>query len=59
MVANGEIAEHEKVDVQFIVRSIIEPIWDMRPDGIARLIGRRNVHTGEVEKVDWGKSAST
>ena len=42
----------------FISRSFLEPIWDMRPDGSARLIGRRNVHTGEVEKVDWDKSAS-
>ena len=29
---------------------------DMKPDGSARLVGRRNVHTGELEKVEgWGE----
>ena len=55
MVANGEIAEHQRGDVLFI-RRVITPIWDMKPDGSARLVGRRNVHTGEVEKVEgWGE----
>jgi hypothetical protein len=54
MVADGAIAEHQKGDVQFIVRSIIEPVWEMNPDGGARLVGRRNLYTGEVEKVEWG-----
>ena len=31
-------------------------IWDMKPDGSGRLVGRRKVHTGEVEKVEgWGE----
>jgi hypothetical protein len=56
MIANGEIAEHQRGDVIFIRRVMIEPIWDMKPDGSARLVGRRNVHTGEVEKVEgWGE----
>jgi hypothetical protein len=56
MVANGEIAEHQRGDVLFIRRVIVAPIWDMKPDGSARLVGRRNVHTGEVEKVEgWGE----
>jgi hypothetical protein len=54
MIADGEIAEHQKGDVQFIVWSIIAPVWEMNPDGGARLVGRRNVYTGEVEKVEWG-----
>ena len=44
MVANGEIAEHQRGDVLFI------------PSGTrsrtAAVVGRRNVHTGEVEKVE-------
>ncbi len=51
MVADGEIAEHERGDVCFIVRTIIEPIWEKQPDGATKLVGRRNVHTGEVEEV--------
>ena len=43
MVANGEIAEHQRGDVLFIRRVIVAPIWDMKPDGSARLVGRRNV----------------
>ena len=50
MVANREITEHQRADVLFIRRLIVAPIWDMKPDGSARLVGRRNVHTGEVEK---------
>jgi hypothetical protein len=38
--------------VRFIRGVIVAPIWDMKPDGSARLVGRRNVHTGEVEKVE-------
>jgi hypothetical protein len=53
-IASGKIAEHQRADVRFIRRVIVEPIWDMRPDGSARLVGRRNVHTGEVEKVELG-----
>ena len=34
----------------FIRQVIVAPIWDMKPDGSARLVGRRNVHTDEVEK---------
>jgi hypothetical protein len=31
-------------------------IWDMKPDASGRLVGRRKVHTGEVEKVEgWGE----
>ena len=37
------------------MRSIIEPIWEMGTDGNERLAGRRNIHTGEVEVVDWGR----
>jgi hypothetical protein len=33
--------------------STIEPIWEIGPDGNERLIGRRNVHTGEFKKVGW------
>ena len=53
MVANGEIAEHQRGDVRFIMNSIVAPVW---ADG--RLIGRRNVHTGEVKRVEWGSSNS-
>jgi hypothetical protein len=52
MIANGEIAEHQRSDVLLIRMVAIEPIWEMSADGSARLIGRRNVHTGEVERVD-------
>jgi hypothetical protein len=52
MVANGEIAEHQRGEVLFVQRVIVAPIWDMKPDGSAMLVGRRNVHTGEVEKVE-------
>ena len=52
MVANGEIAEHQRGDVLFIRWVVVAPIWDMKPDGSARLVGRCNVHTGEVEKVE-------
>ena len=56
MVANGEIAEHQRGDVLFIRWVIVAPIWDMKPDGSARLVGRRNVYTGELEKVEgWGE----
>ena len=56
MVANGEIAEHRRGDVLFIRRVIIAPIWETGPDGVETLVGRRNVHTGEVEKVEgWGE----
>jgi hypothetical protein len=55
MIGSGEIAEHQRGDVRFMRRVIVEPIWDMGPDGSARLIGRRNVHTGEIELVEgWG-----
>ena len=38
-----------------IKRVIVEPIWEEGADGSARLVGRRNVHTGEVERVEgWG-----
>jgi hypothetical protein len=57
MVAVGEIAEHERGDVSFIIWRVFAPIWDERPDGSARRIGSRNVYTGEVEKVEgWGES---
>jgi hypothetical protein len=52
MVVDGEITEAQRGDVRFIRRVMIEPIWDMKPDGSARLVGRRNVHTSEVEKVE-------
>jgi len=36
-------------------RVIIEPIWEMGTDGSAKLVGRRNVHTDELEIVEgWG-----
>jgi hypothetical protein len=55
MIANGEIAEHQRGDVRFIRTVIIVPVWEMGADGSAKLVGRRNVHTGEVELVDgWG-----
>ena len=52
LIASGKIAEHQRGDVRFIRRVFVEPIWDISPDGSARVIGRRNVHTGEIEKVD-------
>ena len=56
MVANGEIAEHERGDVRFVRWVIIAPIWERGPDGVETLVGRRNVYTGEVEKVEgWGE----
>jgi hypothetical protein len=54
MVASGEIAEHQRADVRLLIRSFVEPIWEMHPDGSERLVGRRNVHTNEVDKVEWG-----
>lgn len=59
LIASGTIAEHQSADVRFIRIAIIEPIWDMSPDGSARLVGRRNVHTGEVEEVEWGVHADS
>jgi hypothetical protein len=38
MVANGEIAEHQRGDVLFVRRVIVAPIWDMKPDGSGRLV---------------------
>ena len=52
MVADGEITEDQRGDVRFIRRVFIEPVWDTDADGNTRLVGRRNVHTGEVEPVD-------
>jgi hypothetical protein len=54
MIASGEITEHQRADVRFIQWRIVAPVWEMSADGGARLVGRRNVHTGEVEKVEWG-----
>ena len=28
------------------------PVWETDTDGNTRLVGRRNVHTGELEPVD-------
>jgi hypothetical protein len=53
LIGSGTIAEHQRADVRFVCRVIVEPIWDMSPDGSARLVGRRNVHTGEIEKIEW------
>ena len=52
MVANREITEEQRGDVRFIRRTIIEPIWETDADGNSRFVGRRNVHTGEVEPVE-------
>ena len=55
MIANGEITEEQRGDVLFIRRVIIEPIWELGGDGSRKLVGRRNVNTGEVEVVEgWG-----
>jgi hypothetical protein len=51
MIASGEIAEHQRDTVQFIRWVICAPIWVMSPDGGARLVGRRNVYTGEIENL--------
>lgn len=53
MVFSGEIAEHQRADVRFMVLQIIAPIWEQGRDGSERFVGRINVHTGEVEKVEW------
>ena len=56
MVAGGEITEDQRSEVRFIVHHIIAPIWETQPDGRVTLVGRRNVHTGEVEVVEgWGE----
>jgi len=39
-------------------RVIIEPIWEMGTDGSAKLVGRRNVHTDELEIVEGNESQS-
>jgi hypothetical protein len=52
MIADGEITEDQRGDVRFIRRVFIEPVWETDADGNTRLVGRRNVHTGEVEPVD-------
>jgi hypothetical protein len=53
MIAN--IAEHQRGDMRFVRRVIVAPVWDIQPDGRARLVGRRNVHTGEIAQVEgWG-----
>ena len=52
MVAHGEIAEHQRGDVRFVRWVIIEPIWELGADGNQKLVGRRNVYTGEVEVVE-------
>jgi hypothetical protein len=55
IIASGEITTDQRGDVRFIRRVFVAPFWDMRADGSARLIGRRNVHTGEIEHVEgWG-----
>ena len=54
MIANGEITENQRGDVRFIRRILIAPVWEIGADGSDRLVGRRKVHTGEIEKVeDW------
>jgi hypothetical protein len=54
MIAGGEITTDQRGDVRFIWRVFVEPIWETKADGSARLVARRNVHTGEIEKVeDW------
>ena len=53
MIANGEITTDQRGDVRFIRRVFVEPIWETK-DGSARLVGRRNVHTREIEKVEDG-----
>ena len=52
MVADGEITEAQRGDVRFIRRLCIAPVWETDTDGNTRLVGCRNVHTGEVEPVD-------
>jgi len=52
MIANGEITEDQRGDVRFIRRVIVAPVWDTDANGDSRLVGRRNVHTGEIEKVE-------
>jgi hypothetical protein len=48
----AEITEDPRGDVRFIRRVFIEPIWETDADSNSRLVGRRNVHTGEVELVE-------
>ena len=52
MVTDGEITEDQRGDVRFIRRVFIEPVWETDADGNSRLVGCRNVHTGEIEPVD-------
>jgi hypothetical protein len=51
MIATGGITEEQRAAVRFIMRRIIEPIWDIKLDGSAKIIGRRNVYTGEIENL--------
>jgi len=54
MIASGEITTDQRDDVRFIRRVIVAPVWEIGADGSDRLVGRRKVHTGEIEKVeDW------
>jgi len=52
MIASGEITEHQRGDVRFIRRVIVAPVWDTDANGAPRLVGRRNVHTGKIERVE-------
>jgi hypothetical protein len=52
MIATGEITEDQTGDVRFIRRVFISPVWETDADGNPRFVGRRNVHTGEIEPVD-------
>ena len=57
LVADGEVTENQRGDVRFIRRVFIAPIWKTDADGNSRLVGRRNVHTGEVEPVEGDVTA--
>jgi hypothetical protein len=57
MVADGEITEDQRGDVRFIRRVFIASVWETDAEGNSRLVGRRNVHTGEVEPVEGDVTA--
>jgi hypothetical protein len=55
------LAEQQPSRKEIVLRRvIIEPIWEMGTDGSAKLVGRRNVHTDELEIVEgWGNESQS
>ena len=64
MVANGEIAEHQRGDVLFIRRVIVAPIWDMSrtaaqgllAGAMCTLVSWKRLRDGESDFGSWVNS---